>query len=392
MDFKQRIMTAMNHEEPDRVPVMGLIMDPSTVNQILEKEPVDFVSMIRNPESRDSIKSLMNDDSFWNNTYFSNFADAMTSALKLGYDANWTIYSFMQLEEDDQSPLGLVWHDLFGRLWEMNSDHKGNMMLNYSRALCPTEEAWETWIEKKSLQFDNVIGYVRDFHKRLADEYGNRIMPIGYAAPGIFENSWQPIGFVEFTKFIFQKPEFVKRVISFHTDYYLRYLEAVMDSGVEVVLGGDDLAQKTGPMLRPEMIEDLLGESYRRIVEAVHERNRKFVFHSCGNIYPLLDKFVEWGFDGIITMEPTAGVELGKVREQVGHKLVLIGNLDVSYLLVRGTQDEVEAAVKKAVKDAAPGGGYILSAAHSHPYVDPLRLQWMVQAAHKYGWYPVHAE
>ncbi len=61
------------------------------------------------------------------------------------------------------------------------------------------------------------------------------------------------------------------------------------------------------------------------------------MWHSCGNIYALLDKFVEWGFDGLITMEPTAGMDLGKVREQVGHKLALVGNLDVSYLLVRGT-------------------------------------------------------
>jgi len=71
----------------------------------------------------------------------------------------------------------------------------------------------------------------------------------------------------------------------------------------------------------------------------------------------LLNKFVEWGFDGIITMEPTAGMDLGKVREQVGHKLVLIGNLDVSYLVVKGTQQEVEDAVKKAIRDAARGGG-----------------------------------
>jgi hypothetical protein len=45
MDFKERILTAMNHEEPDRVPVMGLIMDPATVNQINDKKPVDFVGM-----------------------------------------------------------------------------------------------------------------------------------------------------------------------------------------------------------------------------------------------------------------------------------------------------------------------------------------------------------
>ena len=389
MDFKERILTAMNHEEPDQVPVMGLIMDPSTVNQIMGKEPVDFVSMIKNTETRDSIKDLMNDDEFWNNTYQSNWSDVMETSLKLGFDANWTIYAFMQLAEDDESPLGLVWHDVFGRIWEMGSDDKGNMMLNYGRPLCPTEDEWEAWIQEKAPVFEKVIQYATDFHQKLVDDYGDRIMPIGYAAPGIFENSWQTIGFVEFTKLIFQRPDFVKRVINFYADFYLRYLEGVMKSGVEVVLGGDDLAQKTGPMLRPQMFENLYGESYRRVAEAVHQQNKKLVFHSCGNVYQLLDKFIEWGFDGIITMEPTAGMELGKVREQAGHKLVLIGNLDVSYLLVKGTQQEIDDAVKKAIRDAAKGGGYILSACHSHPYVDPKRLEWMVEAAHKHGEYPI---
>ncbi|MCP4610678.1 MAG: hypothetical protein GY845_18375, partial [Planctomycetes bacterium] len=162
MDFKERILTAMNHEEPDQVPVMGLIMDPSTVNQIMEKEPADFVGMIKNPETRDSIKNLMNDDGFWNSTYQSNWSDVMESSMKLGFDANWTIYAFMQLAEDTESPLGLVWHDVFGRVWEMGSDDKGNMMLNYSRPLCPTEDAWEAWIETKAPVFEKAIKYAID--------------------------------------------------------------------------------------------------------------------------------------------------------------------------------------------------------------------------------------
>jgi len=231
---------------------------------------------------------------------------------------------------------------------------------------------------------------VAAFHRKLVKNHGDRIYSIGYAAPGPFENSWQPIGFVNFTRLIYQKPEFVKKVIAFQTDLCLRNLEAVMKSDVEVVFGGDDLGQKTGPLMRPELIEKLYGESYRRMAELVHQQKRKFVFHCCGNIYALLNKFVEWGFDGIITMEPTAGMELGKVREQVGHKLVLIGNLDVSYLMVKGTQQEVEDAVKKAIRDAARGGGYILSTSHCHPAVDPVRLKWMVDAAHKYGKYPIN--
>jgi uroporphyrinogen-III decarboxylase len=389
MDFKERILTAMNHEEPDQVPVMGLIMDPATVNQIKGKKPIDFVGMLKKPILKHVIRGVLNTNWYWTRMYTGNFADAVEGALKLGFDANWTICTLMKLNKDSEASLGMAFHDAFGRVWEVDADDDGNMMINYSRALCPTEEEWEAWVEKKAPLFETSVKNVRNFHKKLAAKYGDRIMPMGYAAPGVFENSWQPIGFVNFTRFVYQKPEFVKRVIDFHTDLYIKHLEAVMECGIEVVLGGDDLGQKTGPLMRPELVDKLYGDSYRRISELVHKQNKKLVWHCCGNIYAFLDYFVDWGFDGIITMEPTAGMDLGKVREQIGHKLVLIGNLDVSYLMVQGTQQEVEDAVKKAIADAAKGGGYILSTSHSHPDVDATRLKWMVDAAHKYGKYPI---
>ena len=391
MNFKERFLTALNHEEPDRVPVMGLIMDPATVNEILHRRAVDFPSMLRKPFLRAAIRRLLATNWFWNRMYYDNFSGALDASIQLGFDANWTIYAMMQLQPDADSPLGVVWHDAFGRVWEMGSDEKGNMSVNYTRALCDTEERWEAWVERKAPLFERLVANATVFHKRLVDEYGDRILPIGYAAPGIFENSWQAIGFVNFTRLVYEKPEFVRRVVEFHTELYLRYLQGVMESGVEVVLGGDDLGQKTGPLMRPSLIEKLYGESYRRVTDLVHRHGRKFVFHSCGRIYKFLDHFVEWGFDGIITMEPTAGMELARVREQIGHDLVLIGNLDVSHLLVRGSRREVDEAVRKAIGDAARGGGYVLSAAHSHPFVDPQRLRWMVEAAHRYGRYPISA-
>jgi uroporphyrinogen decarboxylase len=389
MDFKERILTALNHEEPDRVPVMGLIVDPATVNQVLGTRTADFIGLMQKPVLGSLIMALMNTNRLFNRFYYGVGAGTLRSAIKLGFDANWTISSLMKLHRDSGSSEGLVWHDVFGRVWDVSRGPDGSMAVNYSRALCETEEQWEAWVESKAHQFEQAIKNATAFHKKLVDEYGDNVLPIGYAAPGIFENAWQPIGFVNFTRYVYEKPQFVKRVIDFHTEFYLRYLEGVMESGVEVVLGGDDLGQKTGPMMRPEQIEKLFGESYRRVSEFVHKRNAKLIWHSCGNIYQLLDRFIEWGFDGIITMEPTAGMELGKVREQVGHKLVLVGNIDVSYLLVRGTQEEVDDAVKRAIRDAAKGGGYILSSSHSHPHVDATRLKWMVEAAHRYGRYPI---
>jgi uroporphyrinogen-III decarboxylase len=389
VDCRERILTAINHEEPDRVPVMSLILDQATNDQVLGRERADLIAMLKDPASRQPMKKLLNGIRFWNQTYYDIAAGSLESAIQLGFDAAWALYTLLKLKSDRQSSLGLVWHDVFGRIFELVPDGKGGTTASYTRGLCGTQEKWEAWVEGKAPLFERHIRGAARFHEKLFEEYSDRISPMGFAGPEVFANSWQAMGCVEFTRVVYEQPEFIRRVIAFHTDLYLRHLEVVTQSGAEIVLAGDDLAQKTGPMLRPELIEKLFGESYRRIAELVHGKGKKLIFHSCGNVYSLLDKFVEWGFDGLITLEPTAGMDLGKVREQVGHKLVLIGNLDVSHLLVKGSREEVDEAVKQAIRAAAPGGGYILSASHSHAGVDPTRLGWMVEAAHRYGEYPI---
>jgi hypothetical protein len=387
MDFTQRVLAAVNHEEPDRVPVMGLIAEPATSNRILGRPPADMAGMLVDPDMRSQIRDIIN--SSWRELVYGNFSDALEAAAKLGFDANWAMYTSMEVVEDARARQGLACHDIVGRVWEMTGREDGDIVMDYTHGLCPTEEKWDEWVDRMEPLLGDFTKSVAEHHKKLADSHSDKIFPIGYTSTSIFESTWQCMGFVNFTRYVYEKPGFVARVIDFQTDLYLRYLDAIMESGGEVVLGGDDLGHKTGPMMRPELVEKLFGESYRRVSELVHRRNKKLIWHSCGNIYAFLDKFIEWGFDGVFTLEPTAGMELGRVREQVGHKLVLVGNLDVSYLLVRGTREEVEAATKQAIRDAAKGGGFILSASHSHTSVDPDRLAWMIEAAHRWGRYPV---
>jgi len=387
VDFRERILTALNHEEADRVPVMGLIIDQSTSNKILGRPSPEIASILSNPELKSEIKDIVNFT--WNDILYDTFSSALEAAIKLGFDAHWTIYMFMKAIQALEAQPGLICHEIWGRAWQVTADEHGSIVMNYTHGLCTNEEEWEAWVEVKKPLYDELMKNVAYHHKRLADSYSDRILPIGYTGMGIFENTWQSMGFVNFIRYVYQKPEFLRKVIALNTELYLRYLDAIMESGIEVVMGGDDLGHKTGPLLSPDLIEQFFGNSYRQVSELVHRRNKKLIWHSCGNIYAFLDRFVEWGFDALLTLEPTAGMDLGKVREHVGHKLVLIGNMDVSYLLVRGTREEVEEAVKKAIKDAAKGGGFILCQNHSHSSVDPTRLEWMIEAAHKYGKYPI---
>jgi uroporphyrinogen-III decarboxylase len=352
-------------------------------------QSINFFNWMKKPILKQIIKRFMNWNWIWNREFFNIYNKIIEVSVDLNFDAVWFMYLLFKFKKNKEFSLGYAWYDVFGRIWEPQVDQYGNPEPYYVRGHCNTEEKWDNWIEKQSSLFDKSIKYAADIHQKTVEHHQDKIYVISFAAPGIFENSWQPIGFVEFIKFMYEKPKFIEKVVEFQTDYHLKLLEAICKTGNEIVLFGDDLGHKTGPLINPKLLDRFFASSYQRVAEFVHKQNKKLLFHSCGQIYKLLDRFIEWGFDGLLTLEPTAGMDLEKVRKRVGHQLVLVGNIDVSYLLVRGTKKEIESAVKNAIKVAAPGGGFILSPAHNHVEVDPTRLKWMVETAHEFGKYPI---
>ncbi len=124
-------------------------------------------------------------------------------------------------------------------------------------------------------------------------------------------------------------------------------------------------------------------------METAHAQGMKIIIHSCGNVTALLPFFADCGFDGVHPIEPTAGMSLAEAKGLVGERMCLVGNLDITHILVDAGRDEVYEAVRQAIADAGPGGGYILAPDHSHPGISAERLRWMVEAAHEYGGYPL---
>jgi uroporphyrinogen decarboxylase len=115
----------------------------------------------------------------------------------------------------------------------------------------------------------------------------------------------------------------------------------------------------------------------------------KIVVHTDGMVYPLLPWFADCGFDGVHSLEPTAGVELSEAKKMAGDRLCLLGNLDITHILVDASRDEVFEAVRTSIQAAGAGGGYIVAPTNSHPRIDMQRLRWMLEAVEEYGHYPL---
>ena len=209
--------------------------------------------------------------------------------------------------------------------------------------------------------------------------------------PGrLFQGVWAFMGFEEFCYALNDQPGLVERMFDRLGGIQLELVrKALQHECVGAVWLGDDLAHNSGLMVAPEHYRRLLYPWYRRIAEACEARNVLFIFHSDGKIDDALPDLIACGVQAVHPLEPQS-VDIAEVKRRYGDKLAVIGNIDLSYTLTRGTVPEVEEAVKNKIRRLAPGGGYCLGSENSIPDYVPFRnYDAMRRAALCYGKYPI---
>jgi uroporphyrinogen decarboxylase len=205
---------------------------------------------------------------------------------------------------------------------------------------------------------------------------------------GTFVRTWRLIGMENLMFKMFDAPDFVHRVAQMTLDYNLAQLDMLVEAGLDVLVVEDDIAGAHGPLISPASFSEFVNAYNRQIVQRAHARGLKVVRHSDGNLWKLMDVLLDTGYDGLNPLEPQADMGLQKVKERVGDKICLVGNIDCVDLLPDGKPEEVEAAVKAAIEIAGHGGGLIISSSNSlHPGVDPENCIAMFEAVHKHGSY-----
>ncbi len=187
-----------------------------------------------------------------------------------------------------------------------------------------------------------------------------------------------------------ENPSLAHELAELTLDYKVRLMQRAVDLGADAVVSGDDYASRNGPVMSPQHFREFVWPYLKRSVEAAHERNVPYIKHTDGNIWLLLDLLVEAGIDAIDPLEPIAGMDIGRVKERYGDRLAVVGNVDCTELLPHGTVEDVEEAVKETIAKASPGGGHVLASSNSiHPAVKPENYRAMVQAARRWGQYPL---
>jgi len=116
--------------------------------------------------------------------------------------------------------------------------------------------------------------------------------------------------------------------------------------------------------------------------------NAKIMFHSCGNVRPLIPDFIETGIDIINPVHiNAAGMEPYQLKKDFGKDIVFWGGgVDTQKILVQGTVSDVADDVRKNIDALSPGGGFVFAAVHNiQSEVPPENIMAMVESIKRLG-------
>jgi LacI family transcriptional regulator len=204
-----------------------------------------------------------------------------------------------------------------------------------------------------------------------------------------FDSALLAIGVEEGLAMLVDNRRFVESLMDRLVAAQARVVRAVCDrfgNDLAMVLINDDVAFRTGLLVRPSLFRELFYERMQRLIAPVKEHGLPLAFHSDGRLGGVLPVLYELGFDAVHPIEPESN-DIAALRDQWRGRLALIGNVPTT-LLAFGSEEEVTAAVRDACIRLGPGGGWVLASSNSIMQgIPPQRFVAMVQAVHRYGSY-----
>lgn len=219
---------------------------------------------------------------------------------------------------------------------------------------------------------------------------------------GMVEPPWYYRGLKNWFIDLIQRPKIARKMIELVSKVVIEYDKFVIDTLGEYlteIIGGGDVATQNSMQYSPKIFREYFGEVERLYVNTIKKKapHIKLCWHGCGAMRPVIKDIIEWGYDILNPIQPYAGLntpfsmEPGSIKEEYGDKICFEGAIDVQKTLPRGSLKDIEEEVKLRIKQLAPGGGYILAPSHNFQAdTSGEKIVAVYDYAMKYGEYPIN--
>lgn len=365
MDKKERVLKTLEIEEPDRLPITEIDIAVKIMEAITDKKFSSGTSLqmpvVSDPkQEREKVDMQIE-------TYREVGFDMFV--VNLSAPKEWEL-----IEKSDGTIVG-PW----GRILKLDKDR--NEWVPYSTVFDSPDDFYD--FEFPEPDDPGWTLGTRHAKKKIGEE-----MAIASFIRDPFAHAWEMFTPSIFVQWLYQDPEFIEEVIEELTEFNIEIIGKLADAGADLIISGGDFCEEKGPMIPKKYFEQMIFPSLEKQVETAHRNGMKFIKHTDGNVNPLLDDLAEI-VDGVQSLDPTAGVNIGEVKEKYGQKLALMGNISVDNL-ANNSPKQIEKETKQCIKKASPGGGHILSSSNSWAAGAKLEncLQ-MVKTGKKHGKYPI---
>lgn len=382
MTSRQRVLAALNHQEPDRVPIdLG-----------------GFQTGIHKKAYQCLLNHLGMDDTITIMDPVQQLAKPCEELLqRFHIDVRYVIAhgpdSFQGGIEENRRD-GRLWHDLkdeFGIIWSMPDDQQLYMDISHHPLANATIDDIADYPFPNGGDRSRFSG-VREQAMQLRKETPYALSTgIGGV---VYEFCWYMRGLERWFTDTIEDPAFCEalldKTLQFWLDYYTGFLAEVGDL-VDVVMIGDDLAGQFGPLFSPFFYRKVVKPRQKKLVRHIKSLTKaKIWYHTCGNCIPLIPELIDNGID-ILNPVQISATEMDPcaLKKQFGRQLVFWGGgIDTQHILPFATPEEVKQEVRKNLELFKPGGGYIFNNVHNiQAGVPAENIVALYDAAYEYGFY-----
>jgi uroporphyrinogen decarboxylase len=192
------------------------------------------------------------------------------------------------------------------------------------------------------------------------------------------------------------EPEFaealLKKIAELCKTLMGHFLDAAGDN-LDIIKIGDDIGTQESLLMSPKMYRRILKPIHADYISYIKERTKaKVFFHTDGDVFDLIPDFIEIGVDILNPIQTSAGkmANLTELKSRFGDKLTFCGAVDTHHILPHGTIQDVRNEVKRVIDIMAPGGGFMVASVHTiMDEVPPENILAMVDAVEEFGKYPI---
>lgn len=382
MTSRQRLLAALEHEVPDRVPI-DLGGNQTGIHKFAYQALLDHLGIADELVIMDAVQQLARPCE----TLLERF-HVDTRYIAARPAASWA--GGITTSERD----GRRWHDLvdeFGVCWSMPDDMPYYMdITHHPLANARLDDLREYPFPKG----DDPSRFEGLRQQALAIRNDTPYAVVSGISGVVYETCWYLRGLERWFMDMLTEPEvcetLLDRTLQFWMDWFRLFLDEVGDL-VDVIMIGDDLAGQHGPLFRPAFYREVVKPRQKTLVQYIRSRTRaKVWYHTCGACREYLPDLLDNGVEILNPVQISAkGMEPGPLKAEFGDRLVFWGGaIDAQHVLPKASPEEVREHVRRNLAVWKPQGGYVFNNVHNiQAGVPPENIVALYEAAYEFGFY-----